>query len=143
MLILSIFGCTRHSLNKFILCSHLHKYSRRRKQCFGFTEERITRSAISEQAHIALAKSVHWLRTAIAVFLERVPIYFGTLFLFRSITNLGCIRFVCKQAFTRSFARALWESRSSPLFLEEFFQKSSSFFCGFICDCWAMTPLGT
>ena len=61
-------------------------------------------------------------------FLERVPIQFGTLFLFKSITNLGCTRFVCKQAFTRSFARALWESRSSPLFLEEFFQKSSSFF---------------
>ena len=35
MLILSIFGCTRHSLNKFILCSHLHKYSRRRKQHCG------------------------------------------------------------------------------------------------------------
>ena len=32
-LISSKFGYTRHSINKFILCSHLHEHSSRRKHC--------------------------------------------------------------------------------------------------------------
>ena len=68
--------------------------------------------------NVPSSQAVLWLRTAIATFFKRLQMQiWGLFFVYIVYTNLGCARCVYKQACPHSLARALWESRSSPLFL--------------------------